>query len=73
MKKLVFLCIASCGLVLASCGGTTASDNPDVIVEDVSDKDSIAEPQVIEGESVQIQEEEPKIEDDKLKQLKKKV
>ena len=73
MKKLVFLCIASCGLALASCGGMSASDNPDVIVEDVSDKDSIAEPQVIEEESMNIKEEEPRKEDDKLKKVIKKV
>ena len=49
MKKLVFLFIAGCGLGLASCGGTSASDNPDVVVEDTLDKDSIAEPKNAEG------------------------
>ena len=44
MKKLVFLFIAGCGLGLASCGGTSASDNPDIVVEDTLDKDSISEP-----------------------------
>lgn len=72
MKKLVFLFIAGCGLGLASCGGTSASDNPDVVVEDTLDKDSIAEPKNADGESVQLKEEEPIKEDDKII-VKKKV
>ena len=74
MKKLVFLFIAGCGLGLASCGGTSASDNPDVVVEDTLDKDSIAEPKNAEEESVQLKEEEPikEEEDDKII-VKKKV
>jgi len=41
MKKLVFLCIASCGLGLASCGGTSASDSPDVVMDKVEEKDTL--------------------------------
>ena len=60
MKKIVFLCIASCGLVLASCGGSSASDNPDVIIEKEDAKDSIAEP--IENQKVETLDiEEPKM------------
>ena len=65
-EKLVFLFIAGCGLGLASCGGTSASDNSDIVVEDTLDKDSIAEPKNADGESVQLKEEEPIKEDDKI-------
>ena len=41
MKKLVFLCIASCGLALVSCGGTSASDSPDVVMDKVEEKDTL--------------------------------
>ena len=41
---------------LASCGGTSASDNPDIVVEDTLDKDSIAEPKNADGESLQLKE-----------------
>ena len=41
MKKIVFLCIASCGLALASCGGTSASDSPDVVMDKVEEKDTL--------------------------------
>jgi len=72
MKKLVFLCIASCGLVLVSCGGTSASDNPDVIVEEVTTKDSDVDLQDPESEIIELKAEEPMV-DDKLKKSKKKV
>jgi hypothetical protein len=41
MKKLVFLCIASCGLGLASCGGTSASESPDIVKDKVEEKDTL--------------------------------
>ncbi len=72
MKKLVFLCITSCGLGLVSCGGTSASDNPDVIVEEMTTKDSDVDLQDPESELIELKAEEP-IEDDKLKKSKKKV
>ena len=72
MKKLVFLCITSCGLGLVSCGGTSASDNPDVIVEEVTTKDSDVDLQDPESELIELKAEEP-LEDDKLKKSKKKV
>ena len=63
MKKIVFLCIASCGLVLASCGGSSASDNPDVIIEKEDAKDSIVEPiENLENQKVETLDiKEPKI------------
>ena len=72
MKKLVFLCITSCGLGLVSCGGTSASDNPDVIVEEITTKDSDLDLQDPESEIIELKAEET-IEDDKLKKSKKKV
>ncbi|MDG2152361.1 MAG: hypothetical protein P8K10_00325 [Crocinitomicaceae bacterium] len=72
MKKLVFLCITSCGLGLVSCGGTSASDNPDVIVEEITTKDSDVDFQDPESEIIELKAEET-IEDDKLKKSKKKV
>ena len=72
MKKLVFLCITSCGLGLVSCGGTSASDNPDVIVEEITTKDSDVDLQDPESEISELNAEET-IEDDKLKKSKKKV
>ncbi len=72
MKKLVFLCITSCGLGLVSCGGTSASDNPDVIVEEITTKDSDVDLQDPESEIIELKAEET-IEDDKLKKSKKKV
>lgn len=41
MKKIIFLCIASCGLGLASCGGTSASDSPDIVKDKVEEKDTL--------------------------------
>ena len=72
MKKLVFLCIASFGLGLVSCGGTSASDNPDVVVEEITTKDSDVDLQDPESERIELKAEEP-IEDDKLNKSKKKV
>ena len=72
MKKLVFLCITSCGLGLVSCGGTSASDNPDVVVEEITTKDSDVDLQDPESESIELKAEEL-IEDDKLNKSKKKV
>ena len=72
MKKLVFLCITSCGLGLVSCGGTSASDNPDVVVEEMTTKDSDVDLQDPESELIELKAEEP-TEDVKLKKSKKKV
>ena len=58
--------------MLASCGGTSASDNPDVIVEEVTTKDSDVDLQDPESEIIELKAEEP-LEDDKLKKSKKKV
>ncbi len=38
MKKLVFIFIAGSGLALASCGGTSASDNPDLVKDKVEEE-----------------------------------
>ena len=70
MKKIVLLCIASCGLVLASCGGSSASDNPDLIIEKEDVKDSITEPvQSIEDQLI----ETPVVEEPKMKEKVKDI
>ena len=43
-EKVSFFIYRRLWIGLASCGGTSASDNPDVVVEDTLDKDSISEP-----------------------------
>ena len=59
-------------LLFLSCGGTSASDNPDVIVEEITTKDSDVDLQDPESEIIELKAEEP-IEDAKLKKSKKKV